>query len=373
MANVMLEETSLIDAAVERLRDMLPTGWKVERSSMSTAGRDGSTTTTDSVIALRGPSGTSVLLAVEARPTFDPRTAEQMVRGLPAVIRSLSGNVPILAVAPWMSTKTQELLEQNGVNSLDLTGNSRISIASPLIFIRSNGAARNPVPASRGQTRVRGPKAGRLIRLLVDVSPPYTVGQVAAATGLAPGYVSRLLDALDREALVERIKRGAVADVDIEGLLRRWAESYDVFKSNEARMFLSPPGAQSALSSLADLDDGGRVAVTGSFAAGRLAPVAAPALLMAYSEDVNGLAAALGLLPADEGANVVLLRGFDRVVWDRTTIVGRLRYAAPSQVAVDCLTGTGRMPAEGQELLAWMSSNQTAWRVPSISQVLATP
>jgi hypothetical protein len=37
-------------------------------------------------------------------------------------------------------------------------------------------------------------------------------------------------------------------------------------------------------------------------------------------------------------------------------------YAAPSQVAVDLLTGPGRSPAEGQALLDWMESNEPAWR-----------
>jgi hypothetical protein len=70
--------------------------------------------------------------------------------------------------------------------------------------------------------------------------------------------------------------------------------------------------------------------ITGSFAASRLAPVASPAMLLAYASTPGRLASELELLPA-----------------------------APLQVAVDCLTGNGRMPAEGEALLesaeAWLN------------------
>lgn len=90
------------------------------------------------------------------------------------------------------------------INYIDLTGNALFRVDNPSVFVRTEGSARNPAPKDRGQVRLRGAKAGRLIRLLADVRPPYGVGELAKAGGLAPGDVSRLLDALYREALVER-------------------------------------------------------------------------------------------------------------------------------------------------------------------------
>jgi hypothetical protein len=348
--NGTLGETNLLDEAVVRLLGMLPASWDVERSSRA-------------AIDLRGPNGTTVTFTVEAKRSFDPPAA------LPRMLRSLAGQIPILVVAPWLSTRTQELLIREEINFIDLTGNAFINLEDPALYIRAAGATRNPEPAPRGRSTVRGPKAARLIRLLVDVCPPYGVSEVAAATGLAPGYVSRLLDALDRAALVERSRRGRVEDADIAGLLRRWTESYDVLKTNEASLFLAPSGAKEALSRLAERSDPEPVAITGSFAALRLAPVAAPALLIAYSNDVEVVAEELGLLPADEGANVALLRAFDPIVWERGSEEPGLLYAAPSQAAVDCLTGNGRMPAEGEALIAWMTENEPRWRLPSIEDL----
>jgi hypothetical protein len=368
LVNKAIEETALIDAAVVRLRQMLPTSWAVERSNRTevAANSGEERSLADGAIDIRDPRGTYVTLAVEAKRSIDPRAVEQLSGGLSSVIRSLASNIPILAVSPWMSARSRELLAKDGINFIDLTGNALLKLENPALYISAVGAARNPQPMPRGQARVRGPKAARLIRLLVDVLPPYGVSEIAAVTGLTQGYVSRLLDALDQDALVERTRRGRVQEVDMPGLLRRWAESYDVLKSNEASSFLAPPGANDVLSRLAELSGPSLLAVTGSFAAVRLAPVAAPALLVAYCNEIEALVNELGLLPADEGANVVLLRAFDPVVWERGTEDAGLRYVAPSQAAIDCLTGTGRMPAEGEALIAWMAENEQRWRLSSI-------
>lgn len=68
--------------------------------------------------------------------------------------------------------------------------------------------------------------------------------------------------------------------------------------------------------------------MTGSFAAGRIAPVAAPALLVAYATDIGATADGLNLLPADEGTNVILLRPFDEVVWSRLDRDDGISYVA---------------------------------------------
>jgi hypothetical protein len=135
-----------------------------------------------------------------------------------------------------------------------------------------------------------------------------------------------------------------------------------VFKANRVATFIAPTRAPGAMAGLAEARDSGQTAVTGSFAAVRFAPVAAPTLLTVYSENPDALARELDLLPTDQGANVVLLSPFDPVVWERTQEQEGIRYVAASQAAVDCLTGTGRMPAEGEALVAWMVDSEYSWR-----------
>ena len=286
----------------------------------------------------------------------------------------MSGGVPLLLVAPWLSRRTQELLAQQDVNYLDLTGNALISLSNPPLFIKTDGASRNPRPQRQGPARLRGPKAGRLIRFLLDTRPPYTASELAKATQLTPGYVSRLLDALYAEALIERPARGAVEAVDVANLVRRWAESYEVFRSNQTESWIAPRGPKELLEKLkVSRPKESRFIVSGSFAAAAMAPVTAPALLIGYCDQPGSLARELDLLPSQEGANVILMKPYDPVVWERAPFHGGLTYASPPQVAVDCLTGNGRMPEEGEALLEGMVSHEPAWRAASIDPMDRLP
>jgi hypothetical protein len=343
----------------------MPRGWGVESADGSSEGPDAGA---DARIVLRGPSGTVSTIIVEEKQSVSPRTVLADLARRVRSARSMGAHLPLLLVAPWLSGRTRDLLSDAEIGYIDMTGNALVRIDNPPFFLQTTGAERNPWPQERGRARLRGAKATRLIRFLVDVRPPYGVQDLAIATSLTPGYVSRLIDTLYYEGMVEREPRGPVESVDISALMKRWAGSYDVLGSNESFTFISPGDPGKVLDMLAaDPDRGTRNVITGSFAARRLAPVAAPSLLLLYSDAPALLGQELGLLPADHGGDVTLLRPFDPVVFERTEIEKGLRFAATSQIAVDCLTGIGRMPAEGQALLDWMLSEEPAWRQASLS------
>lgn len=372
ITNTPSQESELIDRAIAWLSDRLPPGWAVERSARQVPSPDprAPAARIDAAIDLRSNNGMFTTIAVEARKSFAPRDAERLLAGLSGTVLGLAPHIPILVISPWLSTRSQELLTRRGISFLDLTGNASIRLDNPTLYFSTQGAVRDPAPLPRGQTRLRGPRAARLLRLLVDVAPPFGVIEAAAASDLAAGYVSRLLDALDRDALVDRSRGGGVVRVDITGLLRRWAQTYQVFRSNVASYFVAPNGPEYALSQLASLAPVSKFVVTGSYAAVRIAPVAAPALLVGYCDDIPSARDAHGLLPSERGANLILLQPFDPVVFDRTSMQGPITYAAPSQVAVDCLTGNGRMPSEGEALIDWMVQNEAEWRLPGLANVM---
>jgi hypothetical protein len=363
----LTEEGRIIQKTTALMRQLIPAGWLVEATvAEPTPGTPRQTQARpDATMTLRAPDGTSATIAVEARRSLSPRDVDRVFVVF-ARLRMLTAKASALVVAPWLSQRTQDLLAADNINYLDLTGNVLLKLDDPAIFIKVAGTARQPGRQPRGKARVRGPKAGRLIRFLADVCPPYGVSEIAGVTGLAPGYVSRLLDTLDSEAIVDRSRRGRVEGVTVEALLRRWAQHYDLLKTNAAMTFIAPAGVAAAISRLAELTLESRLAITGSFAASRLAPVAAPVLLALYADDTGLLVSSLRLLPADEGANIALLKPFDAVVYYRTTWEDGLSYVAPSQAVVDCLSGNGRMPAEGEALLAWMKGNESQWRSPSL-------
>ncbi len=84
---------------------------------------------------------------------------------------------------------------------------------------------------------------------------------------------------------------------------------------------------------------------------------------MTYVSDTEEAARAWGLLPTEAGANTLLLEPPYGVMLERSLVNDKgLRIAAPTQVAVDLLTGPGRSPSEAENLLTWMQEHVEAWR-----------
>ncbi|MPZ87752.1 MAG: hypothetical protein GEU81_06685 [Nitriliruptorales bacterium] len=175
------------------------------------------------------------------------------------------------------------------------------------------------------------------------------------------GYVSRVLAVLEQEILLTRTPRGPVTAVEWEGVLRRCAATYSLFDSNPTSTWVATGGPERFLADLAG-KRAGEWAITGSFAAARLAPVAAPEIAVLYAEDVDRLTRAGRLLPTTRGANVIVAEPYDAIVFDRTVIEGSETYVSVVQVAMDSRTGNARMPAEGEAVIAWMRKNEPRWR-----------
>jgi hypothetical protein len=299
--------------------------------------------------------GTSATWVLELKNRIDPREVASIV----AKLRTFRSGIPVV-VAPFLSPRTRELLEEAAVGYLDLTGNARLVASRPGLFISTQGADTNPTREDRPRLSLKGSKAGRVVRALCDTVPPIGIRALAAGTQTDPGYVSRLLEALAREALVKRDGRGPVSEVEWDRLIRRWAEDYVLVGRGRSASYLAARGVEAVLERVraATL----RYAVTGSFAASKIAAVAPPRLLAVYVDRRQEAAEALELLPADAGANVLLLSPFDAVVYERTWERDGIVLVAPSQVAVDLLSSPGRGPAEADALMAWMAENERAWR-----------
>jgi hypothetical protein len=330
------------DVAVGQLREVLPEGWKASVARRESAG---------SVIRVASPDGTTAELRVTWLKDASPRAVAQLD----------PGESPSLVIAEWLSDRSRTLLRDRGISYVDATGNADVRLSEPGLFVRTEGASRNPSPRPTKGPTLRGPKAWALLRTLAEAPPPLGVRELAEAVEVDAGYVSRVLRVLEDEMLVARARRGPVTDVDWEGVLRRAATTYGVFDANETSTWVAAGGPDRFLADLAG-KRAGRWAITGSFAASRLAPVAAPEVAMVYADDVERVARAGRLLPATRGTNVVLAEPYEAIVFERTAMARVDTYVSTAQAALDCLTGNARMPAEGEALLVWMRKNEARWR-----------
>jgi len=351
MRNVASSETEILADVVAVLRARLPGTWQIagRRQASSPARRR------DAELLIAVPPDMTARLKVEVKIAPTPRSIDQVV----AQIRSMGPADGYLLVADYLSRRTRELLRANAIAYADATGNVRIALEGPPMFIELEGADKNPWYQDRRIRSLRGPAAASVIRALCDFRPPYGVRELAQRAGLSAASVSRTVSFLDGEALLTRTPKGSVQDVDWAGLVRRWALDYSFSASSQARLALSPRGLSALLRNVQALDT---YAVTGSLAATRVAPVAAPALGAVYVDDLRAAMEVLDLRDVPTGANVMLVRPKSPVAFERTWERDGIRYAAMSQVAVDLLTSPGRGPAEGEALIEWMAANEDAWR-----------
>jgi len=276
-----------------------------------------------------------------------PRDVPALLAGMPR---------PALVVSSYLGDRVRELLAEGGWSYADATGNVRVVVSSPAIFLEGVGADRDPERSPRPLQSLRGAAASRVVRALVELVLPLGTRALATAAETPLGTVSRVVMFLETEALLTRDDKKRVVTVDRPALLARWAKDYELTKSNELHTFLEPRGLPALWPKLERLP---RYAATGSTAGPGIAPTR---IAMLYVEDPDDAARTLGLVPAEAGANVWLLRPYDDVVFtragQRTVSAGdaliEVTTVANAQAIVDLMSSPGRGPQEAESLVETM-------------------
>ena len=368
MLNSLISETRLIDTVAENIRRRLPPRWKLldcgKLAKMgSSFGR------ADAIWKFRTPNGVSPYVIIEARiRPVEPAILRRIVNNIrlleSSMIDSQSGATPTsLLISPYLSPRTRAILAEAGISYADLTGNIRIVLDSPAVYIETQGVDKNPFTRDNALRSLKGGRAARVVRALLDYQPPFGTRELASKTGTSAAMISRVCGLLEPEQVITKEgPRGRIISVDWEALANRWALDYEFASSNVLTTWLEPRGARFLLARLPDT--GIRYAVTGSFASYRLAPIAELRLATLYVDDPETAARQLRLRPAETGGNIILARPFDPVVFERTDLDGDIAYASPTQVLVDLMTGTGRSLAEAEALKEWMRENEETWKAP---------
>ena len=370
MGNQPQTETELWELVSGRLSKAVPWDWTFE--SPRPRGRNWSEAATDPRVDAWLEfkiQGARARLGVELRLRFEPREVE----GLADLASSVGILTPPdrvadaqnrmegwLLAAPFLSKRSQGMLADAGWNYADATGNIRIALNRPPVFVQLQGAAKDPFGETRPLRSLKGPAAGRLVRALADLRPPYGVLDLADRAGASGATASRVVALLTAEAIVTRDKRSGIAAVDWKALLERWGEEYSFVRSNRIVRYLALRGFKPMLERLRETQ---RVyAITGTLLAERRRTVASSVAAYIYTADVPGLAGELELEPAGRAANVLLVEPFDEVAYARSWAEEGLRYVALSQGVADLLTSGDRNPQIAAALMAWMEENESAWR-----------
>ena len=345
-------ETTLERDVAEQFAALVPSGWAVTRSERANRGPD-------MMFAVRAPDGLEARFVVEVKRVVAPRDVPNVLAQMRMARAGFEFPVEFVVAAPFLSELTRAALQQADISYLDRTGNVLIRSDKPSLYVRATGASRDPSPSDDKLRGLGGRGAARAVRALVEFRPPFGIRELAERSGVALATLSRTAELLDRDGLLKRDPRGPIQHVDVGGVIRRWAKDYSVSRSNQVISALTIRGIPALAEQLASI--GSEYAATGAFGASKFTEIAPTRLVSLYVADAHEFAERLGLRTVDSGANVWLIEPASDVVFERVILRDNIVCANPAQQAVDLLTGSGRDPSIGEELLSWMENNDD-WR-----------
>ena len=266
----------------------------------------------------------------------------------------------LIVLADFLSPRSRALLNDRQINWIDTTGNVRIVSSSPGLYLERQGSQNDPWPQDSSLRTLKGAGAERAMRALLSTTPPFGIRELALRCQVSAATLSRVVDLLEREAMLTRSQTGGVASINWREAILRWSEDVRSVRTRAALTCIEPRGLQVLERNLAASSF--PFAATGSLAAKHLAPVAPLRTAAIYTPDPLLLSRELGLQRVERGANVMLLESDELPVRGCVQGPSGIVLASISQIAVDLLSGSGREPAEGEAILDWMEEHQDEWR-----------
>ncbi len=295
--------------------------------------------------------------AVEVKASGGPAQVDRALRQLQALADPDA--IPILVV-PYMSKAGAEAAERSGLNWVDLSGNGAINEEGLRIWVWGRA---NELGAVGRPSSPFAPKSARVARwLLLEPERWWRQKDLAQATGLDDGNVSRVVRRLGDEELLERRGR-ELRPRDPDLLLDAWASEYRFDRHDEILGHLSGNGMELArdLSSRllnADVDH----AFTGLPAAWAIDRFAGFRLVSVYVEgDPREAADAVGMRWGSKGANLQILGPDDDGVFAGASRRDDLPCVAAVQVYLDLL----HLPERAAEAAAHLRDHRLDWHARS--------
>lgn len=266
--------------------------------------------------------------------------------------------VPLLVV-PFMSDAGRRVCEDASIPWFDLSGNAHIVAPGIRIIVdgrpnRFRGPGR---PAS-----IFAPKSARVVRwLLENEGRALTQREIARATDMTDGFVSRIASRLEDESYVVREASGALRVKDPALLLDAWRDEYRFDKHVLLQGHVAARSGDALARFVGDTLAKGSVehAATGLAAAWQMTHFAAfrIATFFLAESPSKELREKLGFREDARGANLWLVLPNDAGVFHGAETQGGLRCVHPVQAYLDLKAHPERATEAAErlrsELLSW--------------------
>jgi hypothetical protein len=198
--------TDHVRGALPLLRRRLPANWHVEIERTISSPRP--------QLAIRAPDGRKAFLTIVSRTLFEPKDVAVTV----ATLAQAANGSGLFVSAPYLSRRACELLTAAGASYADSTGNLRLALDRPAVFIEQQGALKDPFRTRRPLQSLSGPVAARVLQILSTVTAPFGIRELARRERLPRASFARVIDFLTREGVVTRGPGGRVEAVDLNAL-----------------------------------------------------------------------------------------------------------------------------------------------------------
>jgi hypothetical protein len=306
------------------------------------------------LIVAAGP----IFIVVVNKSTSAAPIAAAAKKAKASAARIRGRTVPLVAV-PFMGEVGRKVCEEAGVAWLDLSGNAHI--VGPGLCVIVEGKPNRFKTVGRPRS-LFAPKSSRIVRwLLIHAGEFLTQREIARATGLDEGMVSRLVGRLTAEDYVIRDERGAIRAKDPGLLLDSWREAYQFSKHHLLQGHVVARSGDALLRFVADTLTEHQIehAATGLAAAWALTRFAAFRIATVYlpSDPSPKLLDRFGFREDARGANLWLVVPNDEGVFQGATEKDGIRCVHPAQVYVDLKSHAERAAEAAErlraELLTW--------------------
>jgi hypothetical protein len=229
-------EVEILRRGTAVLAERLPSGWSARLLKTQPDQKF------DGLIELVAANGEPVILVVEAKRIVDGRDVRALRDKLNRYVQ-LWPNAHGLVFARYLSPPVRTRLTEEGISYADATGNVRVGVATPGLFISASGADRDPWRGpGRPRGTLKGEPAAKIVRTMSDFARSWTVRDLVGVAKVSTGAAYRVLDYLEREDMVLRDPTGSVEVLDWVRLLRRWSDDYGFVRNSRVTRWIAPRG-----------------------------------------------------------------------------------------------------------------------------------
>src|SRR5699024_9068545 len=215
--------------------ERLPVAWTVAENLEPETG----SARPDVAIEIETNDRHAARLVIEVKQTVERRDIASIRDQVGRMVQNPE-DVPVVA-ARYLSPSVRDALTRAGLSYVDATGNVRIVIDSPAVFISDRGENRDPWRKGRPLGTLKGAPAARVARTLLDYRRNWRISELITVSRASSGATYRVLDYLEREDLVLK-SDGRYSVPDWERLLREWSADAAFQTKNRVQTFIEPHG-----------------------------------------------------------------------------------------------------------------------------------